>query len=159
MKTEYGILVDHDFGVQIHRKDCKDFLNPKNHTRTIGDFPVLEQIRIPLELDQETDFNNSEDLKKLVVLLSDSFWGGESILYDPTIYKCTELVNRKSNTELNYGFVGGRYDSLIDQDNEIFNSLVDQAKEDWYETRYSEVLEGNYTGWKAEYYEGLSRYG
>jgi len=153
MKEKFGILVNHDFGIEIHREDCKDFLRPKNHTTTIGDYPVKEQIRIPLELNKDTNFNESEDLKKLTVTLSDNFWGAESILYDPVIYTCTKLVNRKTYTELNYGFAEGRYDSIIDNDHSIFISLVN--KDEWFETR---KIDGyDYTGFKDEYYEGLSR--
>lgn len=154
MKTEYGILVDHDFGVQVHRKDCKDFLNPKNHTTTMGDFNVKEQIRIPLELDQETNFDQNEDLKKLVVTLSDSMWGAESILYDPIIYKCTDLVNRKTRTNLDYGFEGKRYRQASEKDYIIFQSLIN---DEWLETTYNEEYDFTSTHLKSEYYEGLSR--
>ena len=154
MKIEYGILVDHDYGVQVHRKDCKDFLNPKNHTSTIGDFTVKEQIRIPLELDQETNFDQSEDLKKLVVTLSDSMWGAESILYDPIIYKCTDLVNRKTRTNLNYGFIGQRYSYDNENDQVIFRSLINH---DWLETTYNKEYNYTSTHLKSEYYRGLYR--
>ena len=159
MKEQFGILVNHDFGIEVHRKDCKDFLRPKNHTNTIGDYPVIEQIRIPLELNKDTNFDESEDLKKLTVTLSDFFWGGESILYDPIIYNCTNLVNRKTRTKLNFGFKGynenGRYNGENEKDYSIFQTFVNT--DEWFETRYIEEYEHNYTGWKEEYTEGLSR--
>jgi hypothetical protein len=145
MKKEYGILVDHDFGVQVHRHDCKDFLNPNNHTSNHGSFAVKEQVRLPLGIDQTTDLNDSEELRKLVVTLSNNFWGGEGMLYDPTIYKCTGLVNRKTQTKLHYGFLDedDYYDGSESYDYKIFRTLIN-----FY------LLNTN-LDFKSEYYEGL----
>ncbi len=144
---EYGVVVTHDYQVQIHGINCKDFLKPKNTTNTIGDYTVMELLQLPINP------LNNEDLKKLLVTISEGFWGAETMISETAyIMKCTELVNRKKEiTDLDFGWEdGNNYDCASDKDYNAFYSYVNK---DWHEntTITNDGETYNWNGWKLSY--------
>ena len=124
MNEVHGVIVNHEWEVEIHSADCKQFTNPRLsvHDRMSYDSAYKDKFVI------ESDLDDVEYRKSLLCLISDNFWGGYGTIASLVFLKCTGKVKRKTFQD-----VGFTYDEINDPDyygmsKEEFKTYVNKTK-------------------------------
>ena len=93
MNEIHGLILNHEYELVIHGKDCKDYVSPKLslQDRMQYDSAYIDRFCSDVNLD------SVEEKKNLLMVLSDNLWGSESILNTVVYMKCTGLVSKKKS--------------------------------------------------------------
>lgn len=124
MNKVHGVIVNHEWEIEVHSTDCKQFLNPKLSIQDRMSYDSAYKDKFVIE----SDLDDVEYRKSLLCLVSDNFWGGYGTIASLVFLKCTGKVSRKTYQDVGFSFDEINEEKYYGMLEEEFDTYVNKTK-------------------------------